>query len=525
MAVETELKLSIAPERIGRLIRDPAFRSLVAAKPVTRKLLSIYYDTPELDLHRNAMALRLRRNGRRWLQTLKGGGGVHAGLHRRNEWEMPVKGQHLDLQAFDAAGAGLPEGMGGRLQPVFVTEFTRCMYLLNIDGAQIELCLDSGEIRAGEKVRPIAEVELELKSGNPLNLFRLADKLLDVVPFNVEQVSKAEYGYRLFAGKVDAPVKASFPELDPALDVDAALRVMASACLRHAHANVPGAISGHDEEYLHQMRVGLRRLRVVLGMLEKRHVDVELHAVHEQVARMCSEFGLLREWDVFISQLLQPVCSRLPEHAGLAALLRSSKQRLARHRAKLIPELESADYQRLLLSFGAWMTAHPQRQEIQIGELAKYARQMLDRRQRQVQKRGEKLAHVLQKGRMPPELAPELHALRIACKKLRYSADMFGSLFDVRETRRFLDALAGLQDIMGVLNDYAVSQRQLAEMETPQRHETLALLRGWIEHERTARLAELRKAWKKFSACRRFWMDGAEDKHSARPASRSRAPA
>ncbi len=184
MAIETELKLHITPEHLQKLKRHPFLRSLSSSRALTQKLYSIYYDTADLELRQHAMALRLRRVGKQWLQTLKGGGQVSAGLHQRNEWEMPVLSEQLDFDALKASGGELPHGVRNRLQPVFVTDFSRNVRLLNFEGAQIELCMDSGEIRAGQSSCPISELELELKSGSPQQLFKLALALLDIVPLD-----------------------------------------------------------------------------------------------------------------------------------------------------------------------------------------------------------------------------------------------------------------------------------------------------------------------------------------------------
>src|SRR5512143_830578 len=76
--VETELKLHISAEHLQQLKRHPFLRSLSSGRAKTQKLYSIYYDTADLELRRQAMALRLRRVGRQWIQTLKGGGQVSA---------------------------------------------------------------------------------------------------------------------------------------------------------------------------------------------------------------------------------------------------------------------------------------------------------------------------------------------------------------------------------------------------------------------------------------------------------------
>lgn len=502
MAVETELKLSITPGHLETLKRHPLLRKLAAGRPTTRKLYSIYFDTPDLALHGHAMALRLRRSGQRWLQTLKGGGGVQAGLHQRNEWEMRVSGEALDLNALEAGGGKLPRGTREQLQPVFVTDFSRNMRLLNFEGAEIELCLDSGEIVAGKKKHPISEVELELKSGKPGKLFKLALALLDSVPLSVEHTSKAEYGYRLHSGGSLRVVKASFPQLVPSQSIASALQSMIASCLLHVQANVPGTIHKLDEEYLHQVRVGLRRLRVMLGMAEAIHTDAELHRLHEEVAEMCIEFGHMREWDVFITQTLAPMCERLPQHAGLRKVMAAGERQRARHHVEVVRRLQAPDYQRLLLRFGAWMHgAYWNRLPVGRGqELRDFAQAMLDKRSSQVRRRGKHVASAD---------TARLHQLRIACKKLRYSAEMFGPLFPEGRHKRYVAALSGLQDILGILNDLTVAERLLAEMQGSVPHDALDLVRGWMEHERAAQKAELGKAWKRFSGRKIFWIRAA----------------
>lgn len=497
MSIETELKLSISAEHLHKLKRHPLLRKLAVSRATTHQLYSVYYDTPALDLRGHAMALRLRRVGKQWLQTLKGGGGVQAGLHRRNEWEMPVADEVLDFDALKAGGGRLPKGVRKHLQPVFVTDFSRSMRLLQFEGAEIELCLDSGEIRAGKKSRPISELELELKSGEPEQLFKLAQALLDIVPLAVEHTSKAEYGYLLFTGEAPKVSKARFPRLQQTQTITAALQSMIGSCLLHVQANVPGAIGKLDDEYLHQLRVGMRRLRVVLAMAETFRADDELGRLHQEVTEMCVEFGRLREWDVFVTQTLAPMCERLPQHAGLRALRDASEKQRARHQAELVRRLQAPDYQRLLLRFGEWMYGGYWSEDDAGLSLPDFAAHILQKRGRQVSKRGKHVAAAD---------AGQLHLLRIACKKLRYSAEMFGSLFAASRVKRYTAALSELQDIMGLLNDITVAQRLLDGMENnDEQHETLALVHGWLEHDRAEQMSGLDAAWKSFSAKKTFW--------------------
>ena len=494
MAIETELKLHIAPEHLQRLKRHPMLRSLSTTRARTLKLYSIYYDTADLALRQQAMALRLRRVGKRFLQTLNGGGQVSAGLHQRNEWEMPVVSEQLDFDALKASGGVLPHGVRNHLQPVFVTDFSRNLRLLNFEGAEIELCMDSGEIRAGQASCPISELELELISGHPQQLFKLALALLDIVPLQVEHTSKAEYGYLLFSASNPSVGKARFPKLHRAQPIASALQSLIGTCLAHVQSNVPGALLKLDEEYLHQVRVGLRRLRVALSIALRFHADAELLALCGQVAALCVALGRSREWDVFVTQTLAPICTRLPEHDGLHDVLQASERVRKHQHIGMESNLAAPDFQRLLLRFGMWLHADP------IGgagdSLDQFAKRILTQRNKQVLSRGMDLVGAD---------AAQLHALRIACKKLRYSTEMFGSLFDEAKVKEYEAVLSGLQDILGILNDIAVAHRLLNELDNAARHDTLALIRGWTEHDYAERVADFGRAWKCFEAQKGFW--------------------
>lgn len=495
MAVETELKLHISPDKLQRLKRHPLLRTHSIERARTLKLYSIYYDTPELALQQHAMALRLRRVGKQWLQTLKGGGQSSAGLHQRNEWEMPVPAEQLDLAALKHVGGKLPKGVGNHLQPVFVTDFTRNVRLLDFEGAQIELCMDSGEIRAGQGMCPISELELELKSGEPQQLFRLALKLLDIVPLEVEHTSKAEYGYRLFsASKPEVSNKGKFAALQPSQDISSALQVLIASCLSHIQSNVAGALLKVDEEYLHQVRVGLRRLRVVLSVTKRVHPGAELDDLYRQVSELCIALGRSRDWDVFVTQTLAPICTRLPEHEGLRALLGTCERMRTKQHAGMENSLASQDFQRLLLRFGAWM--HEDRQDDAQRSLKKFVSKLLNKRSKQVLAKGETLSI---------EDAKQFHVLRIACKKLRYSLEMFGSLLPHHQYKAYLNKLTVLQDILGTMNDIAVAHRLLDELDNAARHDTLALVRGWMEHDYAEHIILFNKAWAGFVAQTKCW--------------------
>lgn len=498
MALETELKLRIAPADLERLKSHPFLRSLSSERATTRKLHNVYFDTPDLKLHHAAMALRLRRTGTQWLQTLKDGGAVHAGLHQRNEWETPVDGEALDFAALEAIGAPPSlQRLRKNIRPFFVTDFTRSIRMVQFEGALIELSLDSGEIRAGKSRHTISEMELELKSGEPLQLFRLALALLDIVALEIEATSKAEYGYRLCIPAKAAVSKAKTPKLDAHTSVEDALQSMIWSCLQHLQANVSGAVKKSDDEYLHQVRVALRRMRVVLGMVAQHRTDAELKALRGYIAELGTALGRSREWDVFVTQTLPAVQEYADKNAGLKAVIDQS-EKLRQHYHQIVhAALQTGDFQRLLLRFGAWMNGQYWRESDGLIDLTHFAAKLLHKSSRKVRQCSEHISHNADD--------KQFHVLRIASKKLRYSADLFTSLYGAEKVRHYLDALAKLQDALGVFNDHAVALRLLEELAQGAQHESIALIRSSIEHSHKKHLSELRKAWKRFEALPDFW--------------------
>lgn len=195
MAQELEIKLSLSPADVEAacewLLTQPEARD-----EGSQWLENRYYDTPDAVLNRRRIALRVRRKGDRYIQTLKTRGEYVEGAHSRQEWEWPLPGRDLDLGLL--AYTPVEQGIDlTELRPVFETNFARREIMLLERGTSIEVALDGGEIVAGTQRRPLHEVELELKSGDPGRLLHWAKALARQVPVFLNLVSKAEQGYYL----------------------------------------------------------------------------------------------------------------------------------------------------------------------------------------------------------------------------------------------------------------------------------------------------------------------------------------
>jgi triphosphatase len=206
MAIEQEMKLALPEADVHASIAFLTQRA--GAPPTSIALENIYFDTPDCALAQVKSAVRLRRTPHGWLQTFKAGGGSRDGLHSRNEWEMPVAGAQLEPMPLLAACAAHPAALilklaVPKLQALFRTDFTRLLWNLQHDGAQIEAALDRGVVeveRDGQRrTVPICEIELELKGGPEQALLSMAQALRQVIPaLKPDDTSKAQRGYALY---------------------------------------------------------------------------------------------------------------------------------------------------------------------------------------------------------------------------------------------------------------------------------------------------------------------------------------
>ncbi len=200
MATETELKLTLAPGAVEALLRHP----LLTTAPKRQHLYNTYFDTEDLALTRQKVAVRERRIGDQTLLTVKTAGQSTGGLSQRHEWEAPTVPGVFDFRALvdDAALANMLSALASQLVPVFTTDFERLSWRITMASNDVEVALDCGNILVSRNGRqgnmPICEVELELKSGNGDALNTLAQHLQAAAALTPCDESKAARGYALF---------------------------------------------------------------------------------------------------------------------------------------------------------------------------------------------------------------------------------------------------------------------------------------------------------------------------------------
>lgn len=438
---EIELKLGLSPDEAPRLRHAAMLRGLNASR---RLLHSVYFDTPDLALMRQGVALRLRKVGRAWIQTVKAEARQAGALSVRPEWELPVRGGRLDIASLpEPARAFFPPAVVAALEPCFSTRFERTTWRIEHGGDLLELALDRGEIRAGRRRLPISEVELELRAGQAVFLFDVAEQLSKAVAFHVEPRSKAERGYGLAGAVVSRPVKAIVPTIEMGATSGAAWRAMVGAALAQLSANVPGVLAEDDPEYLHQARVAIRRLLALAGLA--RLAGLPRPAWRGGLRALMAKLAPVREWDVFIAELLPGLPGLAPGERQAVSVAATRKQGLARRRARAA--LRSAKFAALMLHIGRDLVGTAEGS----GSIRHWVGTALDARLAALRRRGRRFKRLDAAGR---------HRVRIAAKKLRYVADAFAPLHGAA-AEAYLDRLAAVQDELGRANDLRMAQQML----------------------------------------------------------------
>jgi inorganic triphosphatase YgiF len=487
---EIELKLRVRPEDLRRLSALPALGS---SRGTTRTLESVYFDTPDLQLRRSGTVLRVRRDGKRYLQTLKSAG-EGAALQNREESEMPISGNRPDLARLRRR---FPALAAEELRPVFVSRVRRTVRRVN----GIEVAFDTGEIRTPEgAAEQVSEVELELKSGQPREVFALALALAESVPFAIETRTKSERGYALAGNKPTGAVHAAPIELTRDANAGEAIGTIFRKCLDHLTANQGLALDTADAGSIHQMRVALRRTRSALGLLRELLPRDERKALAAEAKWLADILGDARDLDVLSSETLAPVRAAFPDDAALQALAAAGDAARARAQKVLAEAVGSPRYTRFVLRLGAFVESGAWQSEESAAALAA---RLLEKRAGQAKRLGKHFETLDVEGR---------HELRIALKKLRYAAEFFRSLFAAPRARKYLKRLTALQTALGRINDLETARRVLdglvaAAPEADRLDQAGAAGRviGWHTHAVAAAEGALVDEWRAFAATRPFW--------------------
>jgi inorganic triphosphatase YgiF len=487
---EIELKYQVPAAR-----RAAVDAAVAGRTPAPRqRLQAVYFDTAGRDLAQAGLALRIRREGRRRVQTLKGAG--DDGMTRlEHEVALPQAGD--DAMADPALHAGTPCGdtlarvLGKAdapaLLPVFRTDVRRRARRVRTRQGVVELAFDDGAIVAGERRVPVCELEFELVSGSPLAVIELARRWVLRHSLWLDTRSKAERGDLLARDLALAPVrKADDVELDPGMTWVEGRRAVLRSCLAQVSTNASQVADGaYDDEHVHQLRIGLRRLRTALRIFDRADTaDLAL-----QAAVLFRRLGAARD-QAAVGGPLERELNEALATAGLAFRAPPLPSTDAPADPATLVRLGPA--QSLLLDLLALMQSDtpapdaPALRDALVGRIGRW-----HRRVDKLAKRFDTLDDV------------ERHTLRKRAKSLRYGIEFAQALFAARDVRRYLKRLRVLQDSLGVIVDTMVALDAYRTHGTDDPHVLFAL--GWLAARRRELLREAQPAVKAFRKAEPFW--------------------
>ena len=513
---ETELKFLVDETTSGEFWARVKALKLASSSPKTRTLRSIYLDTSEHALRKAGIALRLRRDGQRWIQTVKTGGQLHGGLSQVGEVENPAPGGRLCLDAIPDTAVRdeiIRRVNGALLQPICETVIRRSASELSLkDGTRAELAVDVGEIHAEGRSAALREVEIELIEGSLGGLFDIAHALFADGGLRFSRLSKSARGYLLAAqGYIDPPLvprNAQEVALDPTQNAERAARDILRECLDQIAINIVAVRKLDDPEGPHQLRIGLRRLRSVFSVYAPVLESPEMVRLNDEARWLGREVGGLRDRDVVAIDIVRREAEAHPDEPGLSALaeaLSRQAEELRDHLRKLLAETR---VQALLIDLARFVETRgwlvPQdigQTERLAGPVTELAGQSLGKRWKKVRKR----AHGLEM--LDTE---QRHELRKELKKLRYAVEFFSPLYAGKRVNPFLKRLKKLQTVFGNLNDAVTVRAMLTGAEAPSDGDPEAQRAvGWVIGSSQARAecgwTGAKVLWRQLEETRPFW--------------------
>ncbi|MFZ5677025.1 MAG: CHAD domain-containing protein [Pseudomonadota bacterium] len=460
MALEIELKFLIEGGGLPMLDSLPVIGKRLRRAP-RKHIETTYFDTPEGLFAGNGLLLRVRKQAKARLLSVKQA--RPTGI-ARGEWESAIAGDRpsrAELETTPAGAVLAGNGSESDLAPLYTVAVDRASFLVKHGSAEIEVAVDRGEIKHQDKQLPICELELELKKGEPRQLFALARRFLDKAPLRLSFISKGDRGSRLAEGSWGTPVAASVPKLKAEMTAAEAFRTICHSCLYDFMLNESAITDDGDIEGVHRARIAIRRLRAALSLFKPVIADGELDHHRRELAWLSDLLGAARDLDVLQCRTFEPPADAGSAPMGTSALLAEVAHRRGVARAALREALDSERMRKLLLDLAHWLDFGDWRDAGEAGggePVLSRAPKLLARQYKRLHKRGRHLAEA------DPE---QRHRIRITAKKLRYMSEFFDSLVTGGKRRhRFRRHTRALETIQNALGDIHDGEARGAFLET-----------------------------------------------------------
>jgi CHAD domain-containing protein len=309
-------------------------------------------------------------------------------------------------------------------------------------------------------------------------------------------------------------VKARAAILPRDIPAEDAFRLTLLQCQWHIAANISAVVEAREIEGLHQMRVGFRRLRVAFTSFGPHFRNAELDRLKDRAKRMAENLGPARDLDVFMNELLEPAAKAngAVESFELLRARASDARRTAWDFA--VTHVMSPAFAGFMADLNAaverriWLDGAKDHAPFDTAA-QDLAAQILQKRLKHAKRRAKRLDEASDE---------QIHHLRIALKKLRYTGEFFAPLYGKDDVEKFGLRLSKMQDSLGAVHDVVVARETLARLTAGANDHSdsgisfaAGIVYGWHLDRATHIFKKSVKRWKKFAACEPFW--AGETKH------------
>lgn len=523
---EQELKLHVPRRASSGVLSE--MKKLGAA---STRLRALYYDTPDRALVRAKVALRVRKEGRRWVQTLKMPGD-HA--LARIEINHPRPAPELDLSLYEGTPAAeLLSRVGDALIVCYETDVQRLHKQVRTRMGTVEIAFDRGSLRADKLTLPISEIEFELVRGSVEAIFVVGQRWLDRYPLIMDMRSKAERGDLLaqtaaaLSALADdnspgtfetrqtiiqdfwAPRGARSLNLAGDLSIGQALNAITTECLDQivrnaavlAEIDTLGICRAGSPEHIHQLRVGIRRLRSAWSLFGGLPV-LPPESLRQEIKAHFAALGTSRDDDV-LRDALMPILTKAglpPIELGVTVSSDEAHTLVTGHAFQtwllsmlktcvLTPQATPSQASGVTDLASASLAVHPppaKAEDMLVDRLRKW--------HRRISRDGLKFKQL--------DIDSQ-HELRKRAKRLRYGLQFAESLLPAARLKAYRKRLAVVQDILGDMNDLAVAKDRFESLRETQPGAWFAC--GWIASRLTVLTDEAASALNQLAKSDRFW--------------------
>ena len=485
-----ELELRLHPDDAPRLTRVSVVRQALQGRPRNQARRLIWHDDAQRSLAAQGLVLAEEREG--WSLTP-----LVPGV---TLW-LPGAPPPVVERAPDAAG--FEHALPSPTAPVASFQGRLAVHTLAAEPEPVTLGLLRGSLRAVTAEQPACRV---LLSG-PENAVRdVALALAQELRLAVPAASLAGEGFAVAHGVPPPARHHGAPELPPDDTVaEAFAYVIGHLTDVILHFAAAAADPRSDPEPIHQMRVGVRRLRSCFAVFRPA-VDCEVVQRADRDLKMLGKkLAPARDWDVFMTETAPALLAAVPDDPRLVRLLRAAGRKRQEHHAALGAYLASPEFRALGIEL-AWLASARSWHE-ELDEASQQAMQMplsafaADSVQRRMNK-------LLGAAEEIETLDPAgLHGVRLRGKRLRYAAEIFATLYTGKAARRFIHRLSRLQQHLGEANDATVAGALMQELGGPGgRHGyAVGVIQGFAAARSGDTRARIMRSWDKFRHQAPFW--------------------